>query len=174
MSAPARDARLCSVWTPPSGGRGSARPMARAPSSRPATALSAWAARGSPAGGTVRRRSRCAAACHNAARPLDAWAGTRRRHLPGSAWTGASSCGQARAAASSLGPASASAGEHWPGGGEGASRPPGSGLTATSSAERPGPGHECPGAPAGFEILLRPETPLALPPPPSPRTARSR
>ena len=32
--------------------------------------------------------------CHNAALPLDARAPTRRRHLPGSAWTGASSRGQ--------------------------------------------------------------------------------
>lgn len=53
------------------------------------------AARGEfPARGTGSVRSARRGPGHNAARPLDARAAARRRHLPGSAWTGASSRGQ--------------------------------------------------------------------------------
>lgn len=77
---------------------------------------------------------------HNATRPLDAWAAARRRHLPGSAWTGASSRGQGSGSCfqpgTGLGLWQVSNG---PGGGrrQGAPGGPGSGLTATPRAERP-------------------------------------
>ncbi|CAI9165314.1 unnamed protein product [Rangifer tarandus platyrhynchus] len=58
-----------------------------------AAALSAQAAWGFPARGTSSVRSARRDPGHNAALPLDVRARTRRRHLPGSAWTGASSRG---------------------------------------------------------------------------------
>jgi hypothetical protein len=70
------------------------RARSRPSSSRLRPALSAGAVQGSPEGGTGSVRSVCRGSGHNAALPLDAPALARRRHLPGSARTGASSRGQ--------------------------------------------------------------------------------
>nr|XP_051688079.1 protein FAM229A isoform X1 [Oryctolagus cuniculus] len=79
--------------------RASARPGLQAPWREPSDARlgpprSAGAAGGSPAWGTGSVRSARRGPGHNAVLPLDTRARSRRRHLPGSAWTGASSRGQ--------------------------------------------------------------------------------
>ena len=74
----------------------SAPPSLKAPWREPESSLRTaalgvgqWA--GSPAGGTGSVRSARQGPGHNAALPLDARAHTHCRHLPGCAWTGASS-----------------------------------------------------------------------------------